>query len=100
DAIDAEPGRFARTLDEGMEQCEKVASRVGKVVSGADAFRLHDTFGFPLELTRELAIERGLQVDEDGFRPEMELQRQRSRRDAPRGWQTVKDLPRSEFTGY
>ncbi|TMF39245.1 MAG: alanine--tRNA ligase [Chloroflexi bacterium] len=100
DAIDAETGRFARTLDEGMEQFEKVASRGGKVVSGADAFRLHDTFGFPLELTRELAIERGLQVDEDAFRAEMELQRQRSRRDLPRGWQTVKDLPRSEFTGY
>src|SRR2546430_2695815 len=83
-----------------MEQFEKVASRGAKEVAGADAFRLHDTFGFPLELTRELAAERGMVLDEDGFRAEMELQRQRSRRDLPRGWRAVKDLPRSQFIGY
>jgi len=100
DAIDTETERFARTLEQGMEQFEKVASRGAKEVAGADAFRLHDTFGFPLELTRELAAERGMVLDEDGFRAEMELQRQRSRRDLPRGWRAVKDLPRSQFIGY
>src|SRR5206468_793943 len=75
DTIDAEAERFARTLEQGMEQFEKVAARGGKTVSGTDAFRLHDTFGFPLELTRELAVERGLSVDDDGFKSEMGLQR-------------------------
>ncbi|HET9782491.1 MAG TPA: alanine--tRNA ligase, partial [Candidatus Dormibacteraeota bacterium] len=98
--IDAEADRFARTLDEGMVQFEKVASRGGKTVSGADAFRLHDTFGFPLELTNELATERGLHIDEEGFKGEMTLQRERSRRNLPQALAQVKDLPRSQFTGY
>ena len=98
--IDEEAERFARTLDLGMEQFEKVVARGGKTVSGPDAFKLHDTFGFPLELTRELAAERALQVDDDGFRSEMALQRERSRRAIPNQWAKAKDLPRSEFTGY
>jgi alanyl-tRNA synthetase len=97
--IDAETERFARTLEEGMEQFEKVASR-GRAISGTDAFRLHDTFGFPLELTRELATGRGMQVDEQGFKSEMQLQRERSRRNVPQTLAQAKDLPRSEFTGY
>src|SRR5437879_5504049 len=98
--IDTETERFARTLEQGMEQFEKVASRGASAVSGADAFRLHDTFGFPLELTRELAAARGLEVDEDGFRAEMAAQRDRSRRATPHRWAVTKDIPRSEFTGY
>jgi alanyl-tRNA synthetase len=100
DAVDAETERFNRTLEQGMEQFEKVASRGSKTVSGADAFRLHDTFGFPLELTRELATERGQEIDEEGFRAEMALQRERSRRSVPRALAQAKDLPRSKFTGY
>ena len=96
--IHEEVGRFERTLEEGVDQFEKIASR--GAIAGADAFRLHDTFGFPLELTRELAAERGLQVDEDGFRAEMGLQRERSRRNVPHNLAQVKDLPRSGFTGY
>src|SRR2546427_4769396 len=98
--IDTETERFARTLEQGMEQFEKVASRGASTVSGADAFRLHDTFGFPLELTRELAAARELEVDEDGFRTEMTAQRDRSRRATPHRWALNKDIPRSEFTGY
>ena len=98
--IDDEAERFARTLDEGMQQFERVVARGGKTVSGPDAFRLHDTFGFPLELTRELATERGLQIDEDGFKADMTLQRERSRRNVPQALAQAKDLPRSEFTGY
>jgi alanyl-tRNA synthetase len=100
EVVDAETDRFARTLEQGMEQFEKIATRGGKAISGADAFRLHDTFGFPLELTRELAVERGLEVDDEGFRAEMALQRERSRRNVPRALAEVKDLPKSEFTGY
>src|SRR5258708_261783 len=83
-----------------MEQFEKVASGGGNLVSGADAFRLHDTFGFPLELTKELARERNLEVDEEGFRAEMASQRERSRKAAPHQFVLAKDLPGSEFTGY
>jgi len=98
--INQEAARFQRTTEQGMEQFEKVTSRGEKTVSGTDAFRLHDTFGFPLELTRELATERGMQVDEDGFRAEMALQRERSRRGVPHQWALAKDIPKSAFTGY
>ena len=100
DVFDAETERFARTLEQGMEQFEKFASRGGKELTGADAFRLHDTYGFPLELTRELAHERSLELDEAGFRAEMALQRERSRRATPHQWALAKDLPHSDFTGY
>ena len=100
DTVQAEVDRFEKSLEQGMEQFEKIASRGGKTVPGADAFRLHDTFGFPLELTRELAAERGVEVDEAGFRSEMAAQRERSRRSVPHQWALAKDIPRSEFTGY
>jgi len=100
DAVDDETARFTRTLEQGMEQFQKVVARGTKIVSGPDAFRLHDTFGFPLELTRELAGERGLQIDEEGFKSEMALQRERSRRTSPHQWALVKDIPKSQFTGY
>jgi alanyl-tRNA synthetase len=96
----AESERFNRTLEQGMEQFEKIAAQHPKTIPGVDAFRLHDTFGFPLELTRELAAERGIEVDENGFRAAMEEQRARSRRGTPQGWVLAKDLPKSEFTGY
>jgi alanyl-tRNA synthetase len=98
ETIDTEAERFARTLEQGMEQFEKVAAR--GAIAGADAFRLHDTFGFPLELTRELAAERNLRIDDEGFQSEMALQRERSRRAIPNRWALAKDLPKSEFTGY
>jgi len=100
DTIDTETERFARTLEQGMEQFEKVASRGAKSISGADAFRLHDTFGFPLELTRELASQRGMDVDEEGFRSAMAAQRDRSRRNVPLQWALAREIPKSEFSGY
>ena len=100
DTIDTETERFARTLEQGMEQFEKVASRGAKSISGADAFRLHDTFGFPLELTRELASQRGMEVDEEGFRSAMAAQRDRSRRNVPLQWALAREIPKSEFSGY
>src|SRR5258707_6668383 len=92
--------RFNRTIEQGIEQFEKVAARQGKTIPGEDAFKLHDTFGFPLELTRELAQDRNLTVDEDGFLSAMTAQRQRSRGSAAHKLVEAKDLPRSEFTGY
>ena len=98
--INQEAARFQRTLNAGMERFERIVARHPKVISGADAFLLHDTFGFPIDLTRELAAERSLQVDEEGFRAAMAAQKQRSRREVPKGWLTVKEFPKSEFTGY
>jgi alanyl-tRNA synthetase len=100
ETVDTETGRFERTLEQGMDQFDKVAARGVRSVSGADAFKLHDTFGFPLELTRELAQERGIEVDEEGFRHAMTAQRERSRRAAPQQWPVAKDSPKAEFTGY
>jgi len=100
EVVQAESDRFNKTLEQGMEQFEKIAAQHQKTIPGVDAFRLHDTYGFPLELTRELAAERGIQVDEDGFRAAMEQQRARSRRGTPQGWALAKDLPKSGFTGY
>jgi len=100
EVVRAESDKFNRTLEQGMEQFEKIAAQHPKTIPGVDAFRLHDTFGFPLELTRELASERGNEVDEEGFRAAMEQQRARSRRGTPQGWALAKDLPKSEFTGY
>ncbi len=77
--LSAEEERFAQTLANGMRLFDEVVERSSGGISGADAFRLHDTYGFPLELTRELALEHGLPVDEDEFERLMTEQRQRSR---------------------
>jgi len=81
--IDQEEQRFYENLDSGMNLLIKLkedAAKSGKkVIAGADAFKLHDTFGFPLELTREILEEEGFVVDEEGFHTEMEKQRNRAR---------------------
>jgi alanyl-tRNA synthetase len=98
--IDTETERFQRTIEQGMDQFEKVAARHPKTIPGEEAFKLHDTFGFPLELTSELAAEREMTVDEAGFKSAMADQRERSRRGQATSWAVSGDLPRSEFTGY
>jgi alanyl-tRNA synthetase len=97
--VRAEEERFSETLERGLKLFEDVAK--GDGISGADAFKLHDTYGFPLELTTELAEERGLAVDDDEFKRLMEEQRTRSRaassveREVP-----LLEGPKSEFVGY
>ncbi len=81
DVLGAEEERFAKTLSRGLRLFDELAAAGN--ISGEDAFRLHDTYGFPLELTVELAEERGLAVDVDGFRALMEEQRERSRTARP-----------------
>ncbi len=99
----AEEARFSETLARGLRLFEEVAASGS--MAGEDAFRLHDTYGFPLELTRELAAERGLAVDEEGFAREMERQRERSRGAGKPEEQRAAELVRtagfrSEFVGY
>ena len=75
--IRSEEENFGKTLDRGLEIFERVSSK-GEI-SGADAFQLYDTYGFPLDLTELMARERGLAVDIEGFERELEAQRQRAR---------------------
>jgi len=81
--IELEEARFEETLSTGLELIESVIARKStqksKEVSGRDVFRLHDTYGFPVELTGEIARERGFSVDMAGFEKEMEKQRERAR---------------------
>ena len=81
DTVGAEAEQFARTLEQGTRLLEEVLdrSRAGGTISGDDAFRLHDTYGFPLDLTRDAAEEHGLAVDEEGFDRLMGDQRDRAR---------------------
>ena len=76
----AEEERFAETLESGMAQFEtRMAGAGGKIVPGPLLFLLHDTYGFPPDLTADIARERGLRVDMEGYEREMELQRERAR---------------------
>lgn len=100
EAISAEVNVFGRTLERGMELFEQIAARHGAEIPGEESFRLHDTFGFPFEMTRELAAERGVTVDEAGFAAAMEQQRSRSRGALQQRWTSLPSLPSSHFTGY
>jgi len=99
-AVADEIARFSRTLEQGIDQFDRVVAKNPKRIPGDEAFKLHDTFGFQLELTRELADERGIEVDEEGFMAAMSAQRERSRGTIKQMWTSVESLPRSEFTGY
>jgi alanyl-tRNA synthetase len=79
--LQVEESRFRETLDRGEKLLSDIMSRLpkGGEISGADVFELYDTYGFPAELTQEIAEEQGLTVDMAGFEAEMEKQRDRSR---------------------
>ena len=73
-----EESNFNKTIDQGLELLKTLTEK-GGVLSGDDAFRLYDTYGFPLDLTKDILSEKGMTVDEDGFRELMEKQRQMAR---------------------
>ncbi len=80
-ALLAEEEQFARTLDTGMKILEQDIAQLGndKVIAGATVFKLYDTYGFPMDLTADIARERGLSIDEAGFEAAMEAQRKLAR---------------------
>ncbi|MEX0709750.1 MAG: alanine--tRNA ligase [Chloroflexota bacterium] len=79
-AVDGEERKFARTLEAGSERLAALVGAAGsRTISGDDAFKLHDTFGFPIDLTVEIAAESGVTVDRAGFETAMAEQRERSR---------------------
>jgi alanyl-tRNA synthetase len=109
----AEETAFNRTLQSGSRLFEEVAGATrasgATVLSGSDAFTLHDTYGFPIELTLEMATEAGLQVDEVGFRELMAEQRRRAKADAAArrhahadlsAYRELVDAGPTEFTGF
>ena len=79
EALRTEEQRFGETLEHGMRVFDEVAGKSGKTIGGEDAFRLYDTYGFPVDLTADIARERGLSVDMAGFEQAMEQQRERAR---------------------
>ena len=111
--VKAEEEGFGRTLEQGTKLLEEVIqrSREDGSIPAEDAFRLHDTFGFPFEVTRELALEQGLEVDTEGFDSLMEQQRARARAGGRAGSSLSSDLraratdlaktsAQTDFTGY
>ena len=114
--IAAEEERFSRTIDQGLailnsmiENLKGAAAEGAKrILSGLDAFKLNDTFGFPLDLTKEIVAEQGITVDEEGFAAALKKQRDTARADRMRrdisGWAadlfSEVDAPATEFLGY
>ncbi|HPJ35559.1 MAG TPA: alanine--tRNA ligase [Spirochaetota bacterium] len=110
--IESEEKRFLETIENGMDRLEEIMKGAKKsgsgLITGSDAFVLYDTFGFPLEMTTEMAIEQGLKVDTDGFTSEMEKQRERGKQSwkgSDLGFESVFDeiiakAGNTEFLGY
>jgi alanyl-tRNA synthetase len=89
---------FLRTLEKGLKRMEGLEK-----ITGAQAFELYDTYGFPLDLTSLIARERGFTVDVAGFQAEMDKQKSRSRADASKetgDWVVLEDSVKPEFVGY
>ncbi|MBN8887997.1 MAG: alanine--tRNA ligase [Rudaea sp.] len=105
-ALKMEEERFNETLENGMKVFDDVAARADKAIPGADAFRLYDTYGFPVDLTADIARERGLSVDMAGFEAEMDKQRERARAAGKFGGgltlsaELVAKLAPTQFLGY
>ena len=109
--LEAEENRFNQTLDKGEAMFNKVAEQLkahGQTqISGKTAFKLYDTFGFPLDLTREIILENGLEIDEDAFNALMKAQKERARAACGNigGWDEssknlLESLAKTEFVGY
>ena len=107
--LSLEEERFDTTIDQGLSILDTLVSdaktKGAKEISGADAFKLYDTFGFPIDLTREIAQENGLEIGEEEFKTLMAEQRQRAREARANigGWDnkdSALDLPKTEFVGY
>ncbi|MEO6076148.1 MAG: alanine--tRNA ligase [Dokdonella sp.] len=105
-SLKAEEERFGETLEQGMKLFAEVAANSASVIPGDDAFRLYDTYGFPVDLTADIARERGLTVDMVGFDTAMNQQRERARaagKFESKGSMPAdlaSSLPPTLFTGY
>ena len=96
---------FLRTLDKGLKKIDDIMAQSGEsgIINGTAVFELFDTFGFPIDLTRLIALENNLQIDESGFEKEMTRQKDRSRAAGSvdtEDWVEVNLIPSSNFIGY
>lgn len=100
--VNREESKFQETIDQGLEilnnMLDQLELRQKKILSGIDAFKLYDTYGFPVDLTEEIAKERNIEIDRDGFSKEMEAQKEKSRsgKSFEGGWEDDK----IEISGY
>jgi len=107
EVLEREEQRFGETLDQGMKLLEGVLADLdGSEIPGDIAFKLYDTYGFPVDLTRDIARERGLTVDEAGFEQAMNQQRERARAAGKFAGcdgmpaELIAELPATRFLGY
>ncbi|MEO9873042.1 alanine--tRNA ligase [Ekhidna sp.] len=94
---------FLRTLDNGLKKLDSITSGGDKAIEGSVAFELYDTYGFPLDLTALIARENGMTVDEEGFRNEMEVQKNRSKNAGKQtmgDWNVICEGDETKFLGY
>ena len=105
--IKEEETNFLRTLDKGLKRIDAIQQDLEKdsekLIDGPKSFELYDTYGFPLDLTALIARERGLEVDEDGFKAEMKVQKERSKSAAKVStgdWTILIESVEPEFIGY
>lgn len=103
--VKEEEEAFLRTLEKGLKRIDDIIEGIEKntMISGREAFELYDTFGFPIDLTRLIATENHLQVDESGFEKEMQAQKTRSRAATAidtEDWVEVRESDTSSFVGY
>jgi alanyl-tRNA synthetase len=107
--LEQEETGFGQTYEQGIERLERLLAGGAKTLPGSEAFALHDTFGFPIELTQEIAAGRGVHVDIEAFEREMDAQRTRARAASrfektgggeKRAWTRLSDGADSVFTGY
>jgi alanyl-tRNA synthetase len=98
-----EEDAFLKTLDKGLKRIDDIISTSGKQIEGRAAFELFDTFGFPIDLTRLIASEKDLTVDEPGFEAEMQQQKNRSRAAGTidtEDWIVLHENGMNDFVGY
>lgn len=101
--VKEEEDAFLKTLDKGLKRIDDIIATSGKLIEGKAAFELFDTFGFPIDLTRLIAAENNLLIDEKGFESEMQLQKTRSRSAGAvdtEDWVVLIEDGFSEFVGY
>ena len=101
--VKEEEEAFLRTLDKGLKRIQDIINNSKETINGREAFELFDTYGFPIDLTRLIAAENNLQVDEAGFEKEMQQQKDRSRAATAidtDDWVVVNDAAGKGFVGY
>ncbi len=103
--VQEEEEAFLRTLDKGLKKIDEIIGRTNhtSIIEGKDAFELYDTYGFPIDLTRLIAQEQGITVDEQGFEAEMLQQKNRSRAATAidtEDWVNVNEATSTSFVGY